>query len=75
MSGRLLDVLAPRMRRAAMVLAPAGLIIGSVAFLALSFGFVSVEVAGGLLALTFVLLISGAVLLAFSWFVRNSRKN
>jgi hypothetical protein len=65
---RLLNALAPRMRRASLVLLVAGIAIGAVALSVLALGFVSTNQAAGLLALCFVLLISGAILFAVSWF-------
>ncbi len=64
MNPELVIALTARMRRAALVLLPAGVLIGSGAILALYFGFVAVKEAASLLALSGVLIISGIVLFA-----------
>jgi hypothetical protein len=70
---RLLNVLAPRMRRASLVLLLAGIVMGVSALSVLALGFVSTNQAAGLLTLCFVLLISGAILFALSWFGQGRR--
>ncbi len=69
--GALLNALSPRMRRAAFVLLPAALLIMAGSFLAVQFGFASVEKAGGFLALSFVLLACGVILLVLSLIGRS----
>jgi hypothetical protein len=61
------------MRRASLVLLLAGIVLGVGALLVLALGFVSTNQAAGLLALCFVLLISGAILFAVSWFGQGGR--
>ena len=68
MSGSLLSKLFLRSRRAAGILLPAAIVVGAGAYIALKTGLATVEQAGGFLALSFVLLICGLILLVVSLF-------
>ena len=73
MSGGLLKVLLPRMRRAALVLLPAAVFVAAAAYLALYAGWLAMNQAAGMLALSFVLFICGAILFFVSWLAASWR--
>ena len=74
MAGGLLTALSARMRRAALVLALGGLIIGAGAFIALAAGLATTQGAAGVLALSIVLIVCSAVLFGLYWLGRSSRR-
>lgn len=73
MADGLLKALSARMRRAALVLLLAGLIVGAGAFLALSFGLATTQGAAGALALSIVLLVCSAALFGL-WALGQTRR-